>query len=134
IRTMHRVVGGALLFVVANASPASAVAAQQRDSTRADSTKRSTPAHTLGPVVVTDSRVTGVDRSAPAHVDDIKLDAVVPGPAAAFEGLRRLPGVGLFDDPGSRLQRELDLRGFIVSPVVGQPQGVSVFLDGVRIN
>ena len=111
-----------------------AVAAQQRDTTRADSTHRSTSARRLTPVVITDSRLVGVDARAPSRVDDIRLTAAPSGPAAASELLRRLPGVTMFDDQGSRLQPELDLRGFIVSPVVGQPQGVSVFLDGVRIN
>ncbi|HTE46383.1 MAG TPA: TonB-dependent receptor [Gemmatimonadaceae bacterium] len=112
----------------------SAVSAQQRDTTRSDSTKRTPTARRLDAVVVTDSRVTGIDRRVPAQLDDIKLDNVAAGPGAAYEMLRRLPGLSLFDDQGSRHQPELDLRGFIVSPVVGQPQGVSVFLDGVRIN
>jgi outer membrane receptor protein involved in Fe transport len=78
--------------------------------------------------------MSGVDERTPVQVDDIDLTSAPPGPAAAYQLLGRLPGVGLFDDQGSRLQPELDVRGFIVSPVVGQPQGVSVFLDGVRVN
>lgn len=108
--------------------------AQQRDTTRADSTRRAAEVRRLAPVIVADSRLTGVDKRTPSRVDDLRLGGTPAGPAAAFEVLRRLPGVTLFDDQGSRLQPELDLRGFIVSPVVGQPQGVSVFLDGVRIN
>ncbi len=107
--------------------------AQQRDTSRADTTHRSEPAR-LVPVVIRNSRVIGVDKRTPSQVDDIKIDAAPAGPAASYEMLQRLPGVTLFDDQGSRLQPELDLRGFIVSPVVGQPQSVSVFLDGVRIN
>ena len=112
-------------------------AAQQRDTTRADSTRGrpdSTRAHTLAPVVVTGSRLSGVDERTPVQVDDIDTRTAPPGPAAAFQLIERLPGVTLFDDQGSRLQPELDVRGFILSPVVGQPQGVTVFLDGVRIN
>jgi outer membrane receptor protein involved in Fe transport len=67
-------------------------------------------------------------------VDVLQLRGVAPGPAAAAEALGRLPGVSLFDDQGSRAQPSLDLRGFTLSPVVGVPQGVSVFLDGVRVN
>jgi iron complex outermembrane recepter protein len=111
-----------------------AAAAQQRDTSRADSTSRVRRALGLSPVVITNSRVTGVDPLTPAKVDDIRVTTVPAGPAAAAETLRHLPGVSMFDDQGSRLQPELDVRGFIVSPVVGQPQGVSVFLDGVRIN
>jgi len=114
----------------------SAAAAQQRDTTRADSTRRvadSSRTTRLTPVMVTDSRTSGVDERTPVQVDDIDLSAAPPGPAA-YQLLGHLPGVSLFDDQGSRLQPALDVRGFVVSPVIGQPQGVSVFLDGVRIN
>ncbi|HET7456006.1 MAG TPA: TonB-dependent receptor, partial [Gemmatimonadaceae bacterium] len=62
------------------------------------------------------------------------LRGAAPGPAAAADALGKLPGVSLFDDQGTRAQPSLDLRGFTLSPVVGVPQGVSVFLDGVRVN
>lgn len=48
--------------------------------------------------------------------------------------LARLPGVSLADVMGSPFQPDVSLRGFGVSPVVGLPQGVSVFVDGVRVN
>jgi iron complex outermembrane recepter protein len=35
---------------------------------------------------------------------------------------------------GNSYQQDLEFRGFIASPNLGTPQGVSVFLDGVRIN
>jgi outer membrane receptor protein involved in Fe transport len=110
------------------------VGAQQRDSTRSDSTRRVPRARKLSPIVVTDSRTVGVGLAVPSRVDQVDIGATTSGPTAGYEMLRRLPGVNLFDDQGSRLQPELELRGFTLSPVVGQPQGVSVFLDGVRIN
>src|SRR5215831_2159211 len=110
--------------------PDSAALAQRRDTTRADSTRTAN----LAPVVVSGSRISGVDGREPVKFDHIDLNAAPPGPSAASQLLNRLPGVSAFDDQGSRLQPELDVRGFVVSPVVGQPQGVSVFLDGVRIN
>lgn len=58
----------------------------------------------------------------------------VGGPAPAAALLARLPGVSTFDDQGTRAQPSLDVRGFTLSPVVGVGQGVSVFLDGVRVN
>jgi outer membrane receptor protein involved in Fe transport len=42
--------------------------------------------------------------------------------------------VTLSDAQGNPFQRELAFRGFSASPVLGTPQGVSVFIDGVRIN
>ena len=50
------------------------------------------------------------------------------------EYLTRLPGVTLNDEQGNAAQPDLTIRGFQVTPVTGVPQGVSVFLDGVRIN
>ena len=114
-----------------------ALRAQQPDTTRTDSTRRradTTATRRLAPVVVSGSRVTGVDERTPVQVDDIDLNTAAPGPASVIHLLGRLPGVSVFDDQGSRLQPELNIRGFIVSPIVGQPQGVSVFLDGVRVN
>jgi len=46
----------------------------------------------------------------------------------------KIPGASLSDEQGNSYQPDLSLRGFQVSPVVGLPQGVSVFLDGVRVN
>ncbi len=48
--------------------------------------------------------------------------------------LARLPGVTLGNQTGSPYQSDLRIRGFSLSPVVGLPQGVSVFVDGVRVN
>ena len=63
-----------------------------------------------------------------------ELASVTPGPGAAARMLAQLPGTAAFDDQGTRAQPTLDFRGWTLSPVVGVPQGVSVFLDGVRIN
>jgi outer membrane receptor protein involved in Fe transport len=43
-------------------------------------------------------------------------------------------GVSLTNQTGSPSQSDIRLRGFALSPVVGVPQGVSVFVDGVRVN
>jgi outer membrane receptor protein involved in Fe transport len=50
------------------------------------------------------------------------------------DALTRLPGVTMADQFGTPYQPDIRLRGFTVSPVVGVPQSLSVFLDGVRIN
>jgi iron complex outermembrane receptor protein len=47
---------------------------------------------------------------------------------------RGVPGVSLSDQTGSEFQRDLNYRGFIASPVVGTPQGLAVYQNGVRIN
>jgi iron complex outermembrane receptor protein len=71
----------------------------------------------------------------PAHVDTLtsgELDGAHP--AVLPDALERLPGVTLENEQGTPFQPTLTLRGFVASPVTGLPQGVSVFLDGVRVN
>ena len=43
-------------------------------------------------------------------------------------------GLSLTNQTGSPSQADIRLRGFALSPIVGVPQGVSVFIDGVRVN
>jgi iron complex outermembrane recepter protein len=47
---------------------------------------------------------------------------------------RSLPGVALSDQTGNEFQRDFNYRGFIASPVIGTPQGIAVYQNGVRIN
>jgi outer membrane cobalamin receptor len=42
--------------------------------------------------------------------------------------------VGTASGQGNAYQQSLDFRGFAASPLLGQPQGLSVFQDGVRVN
>lgn len=43
-------------------------------------------------------------------------------------------GVGLNAAQGNPYQPDVNIRGFSASPLLGTPQGVSVFFDGVRVN
>ena len=56
-----------------------------------------------------------------------------PLDAADYLG-RFFAGVHLGDSQGNRSQQTLTYRGFTASPLLGLPQGVSVFVDGVRVN
>jgi iron complex outermembrane receptor protein len=47
---------------------------------------------------------------------------------------RRLPGVALGDQTGNEFQRDINYRGFTASPVIGTPQGLAVYQNGVRVN
>ncbi len=47
---------------------------------------------------------------------------------------RRLPGVQINDVQGSPFQGDLTYRGFRASPMLGAAQGLSVYVDGVRVN
>jgi iron complex outermembrane recepter protein len=57
------------------------------------------------------------------------------GPASLPDSLAtRIAGFTLSDEQGNSYQPDLSLRGFQATSVTGVPQGVSVFLDGVRVN
>src|SRR6266481_1718279 len=47
---------------------------------------------------------------------------------------RRLPGVNVNENQGNPHQPDVTYRGFSASPLLGTPQGISVYQDGVRIN
>ncbi len=47
---------------------------------------------------------------------------------------RNTPGVSVTDSIGSPLSQSVDFRGESASPVPGTPQGLAVYMNGVRIN
>ena len=47
---------------------------------------------------------------------------------------RRLKAVNLNEVQGNPYQADLNYRGYTASPLLGTPQGLSVYLDGVRLN
>jgi iron complex outermembrane recepter protein len=47
---------------------------------------------------------------------------------------RSIPGLSLQDAQGNSFEPNLVYRGFTVSPLQGQPQGLAVYVDGVRFN
>ena len=101
-----------------------------RDTTGADSAR----AQQLGRIIVSGARLApSEDPRLPLSVQRIALPPV-SRERTATEVLAALPGVSTSDDQGTRAQPSFDVRGFTLSPVVGTPQGVSVFLDGVRVN
>ncbi|HEX4552833.1 MAG TPA: TonB-dependent receptor [Xanthobacteraceae bacterium] len=48
--------------------------------------------------------------------------------------LLRVPGVTLNDVTGNPFQPDLQYRGFVASPVLGTPQGLAIYQNGVRVN
>src|SRR5206468_1375780 len=69
-------------------------------------------------------------RTATLHAAD--LDA--RGVRSLADALEQLPGITTSDELGAPGQLDVTLRGFQVSPTIGLPQGVTVYLDGVRVN
>jgi outer membrane receptor protein involved in Fe transport len=47
---------------------------------------------------------------------------------------QRLPGVNVNEIQGNPFQPDVTYRGFTASPLLGTPQGLSVYQDGVRVN
>jgi outer membrane receptor protein involved in Fe transport len=47
---------------------------------------------------------------------------------------RRLDGVHLNEIQGNPFQADLNYRGYTASPTLGTPQGLSIYMDGVRLN
>src|SRR5216117_3073990 len=98
----------------------------------------SVPRDTLPPVVVTGVRLPTVRELArglagrTATLGAADLDA--RGVRSLADALEQLPGVTTADELGATGQLDVSLRGFQVSPVIGLPQGVTVYVDGVRAN
>jgi iron complex outermembrane receptor protein len=122
-----------LLLLAFFLSP-SALIAQQRDSTKTDST-----AHELPPIEVVGSITPAagptIGSGVPARVttlDATQVDAYEP--RILTDAVKSVAGFSSYDDLGSPYKLNLSSRGFYSSPVVGLPQGIAVFLDGVRMN
>ena len=94
-------------------------------------------------------RLPPVEVSAPARLPDAPLPLEqVPGSVQVLtrdelrasgatnvqEALTRLPGVTIADEQGNSQQHDVSFRGFQATSVTGVPQGISVFVDGVRVN
>ena len=101
---------------------------------RADSAvARLAPIEVIGSILPTAGP--GVGSGIPARISVVTgADIDRWEPRLLAEALARQPGVSLYDDLGSPYKITLQSRGFTSSPVVGLPQGLSVFLDGVPVN
>ena len=124
--------GLALLF-------AQPVTAQNADTTRADTTRKDTAVVDLPPIEVVGSILapTGpkVGSGIPARVTVISRNEIEANePRQLTDLLTTQAGVSSYDDVGASYKMSLSYRGFFASPVVGLPQGISVFLDGIRQN
>ena len=47
---------------------------------------------------------------------------------------QRVPGLSLSDSQGNGFTRDVNFRGFQASPLQGAPEGLAVYMDGVRLN
>jgi iron complex outermembrane receptor protein len=104
-----------------------------------DTTARDTTAYELPPIEVVGSIAPGagptVGSGVPARVTTLGAEDVdAYEPRVLSDATRHVAGFSTYDDLGSPYKLNISSRGFYSSPVVGLPQGVAVFLDGIRMN
>lgn len=89
---------------------------------------------TLDVVATTPADAWGVPRDQiPTNVQSLDEEKLRRGGVAtAME--RGLPSVQIQEGQGTSWQPDLQFRGFSASPLLGIPQGLAVYLDGVRLN
>ena len=69
------------------------------------------------------------------NVQILKSNDLTPGTASLAERLNQsLGSVTVNDTQGNPFQVDINYRGFTASPILGTPQGISVYLDGMRVN
>jgi outer membrane receptor protein involved in Fe transport len=76
-----------------------------------------------------------IDR-VPAHVQSVSAEDLAEHHSLDLSGFlgEATGGVHINDVQGNPLQPDLQYRGFLASPLLGAPQGLSMYLDGVRLN
>jgi outer membrane receptor protein involved in Fe transport len=84
-------------------------------------------------VGITPLDVLGPAAGAAQRADAAAIEASNALDLTAFVN-RRLGSAYLNEVQGNPVQADLNFRGFTASPLLGTPQGLSVYLDGVRLN
>jgi len=72
----------------------------------------------------------------PGNVQSITAEEIKESHSISITDLmnRKLQSVMVNDYQGNPFQMDVQYRGFTASPQLGTPQGLSVFLDGIRVN
>jgi outer membrane receptor protein involved in Fe transport len=99
----------------------------------------STPAPIYSVTVIETTPLPGVDLPAiaiAAPVQTITAEQIQQSNGIDLADVlnRRLTGVHVNEMQGNPFQSDLNYRGYTASPLLGTPQGLSVFMDGVRLN
>jgi outer membrane receptor protein involved in Fe transport len=108
--------------------------AQEPDTTRADTAiVELPPIEVVGSILgTTGPRVGSGIPARTATITREELEASEP--RLLSDMLVTQAGISSYDDLGASYKLSLSSRGFYASPIVGLPQGISVFLDGIRQN
>lgn len=72
----------------------------------------------------------------PSNVQSISAKQIKDSRALSLTDLfnTQLQGVTVNDYQGNPFQMDVQYRGFTAGPQIGSPQGLSVFMDGIRVN
>lgn len=72
----------------------------------------------------------------PGNVQSISAKEIKESHALSITDLmnRKLQSVNVNDYQGNPFQMDVTYRGFTAGPQIGTPQGLSVFIDGIRVN
>jgi outer membrane receptor protein involved in Fe transport len=112
---------------------ATAARAQVPDSAAADSAVALKPIEVVGSILAPAGPRIG--SGVPARTTTItRRQLEETEPRLLSDALTTQAGFSSYDDLGASYKMSLSSRGFYASPVVGLPQGLSIFLDGVRQN
>lgn len=79
----------------------------------------------------------GVDRDkVPAMTQSLSADDLsrMESPNLTDVLFQRIPGISLSDPNGNSALQEIRYRGFAASPLQGRPQGLAVYMNGIRVN
>jgi len=134
------VFGGALASMAPGAWAQTASAPDAPASAVAPAAASAPPNTELPPIVVVGTTpLVGVGtplEKVPANVQTIKGNDIQAQHSATVSDYlqKNVVSVDINDAQGNPSQNDINYRGFTASPVLGTPQGLSVFLDGVRIN
>jgi len=88
----------------------------------------------IGTTPLQGSGVLRQDVPATTYIIDQKQLNTSPAPSALRTMDELIPGVTLNDQTGNPFQPDFSYRGFEASPLAGNPQGLAVYLNGVRFN
>ncbi|OYZ03631.1 MAG: TonB-dependent receptor, partial [Methylophilales bacterium 16-45-7] len=72
----------------------------------------------------------------PASVQSISQDQIKEQKSISISDYinQNLNGVSVNDTQNNPYQPDVSFRGYSASPLLGTPQGISIFVDGVRVN
>jgi iron complex outermembrane recepter protein len=101
--------------------------------------QHSEAAITLPPVEVVGAAPLGgyIDRDkVPGTVQTLRSEDFTrtDSPIVTDTLFQRTPGITLSDPNGNGAAQELSYRGFFASPLQGTPQGIAVYMSGIRFN